>query len=689
MILRQLDLLFQTLRHVSPRHLFFRILYLVRKEFWRLVGKRAPSSGEYRLTDFEPLYLGVHDCTEPEAGTQDLAEALARAAAMARGRFRFLNVDVLYDEEINWHDPQVSRLWRFHLHYFDYVQDLLLWSAAGHDVLAWDTFSKLVKSWISGNGKVVGDGWHPFTLSVRIVNWLHAFRFWKHYFHDDQEFATRFVASLDGQVRILAASLEHDLGNNHLIKNLRALIWAGIAFGDRRWEKEMHRAIRLLRNEIAAQILGDGGHFERVPGYHAAILMDCIDIGLFMRRNLSGRVPDWLEGALQRMVDYLLLILPPDGNLPLLKDTARSMTPPPCDLLAAVSLYFNNPNFKVSKSFGLYPCLLFGEGGREIFRNWASGGEKAHPVSLPESGYVIMQDKPAGDYLIFDGGKVGSDGQSGHAHADMFSYELMIRGQRIVVDSGVYEYQAGGWRDYFRSTRAHNTLEIEGQNQCEVWGSFRVARRGRPFQVSCQIEDRYVLVQGKHDGYCRLQVPVVHRRIMLWGKTEGVWLVVDELMSREGYQQSEAGPRKTERMIRVDSHVHFHPKIEPERVDSSQWRLQGLDFPLWIRGFGQKGINVVRGRTEPHIQGWYSEDYGERVANSVLSFYGESTLPFLMGYAISREEHAKVICKLHHNGEREVLIDDDQRECRLWIGLDNVKFISSIGVKTLMGDDEL
>lgn len=675
MTISQLSLLFQTSRHLSPHQIFYRLYFLVRRKCWLLAGKKAPSSAGCQLIDYYPLYLGLQDSGAPGPWMQQATEGLGRACARAQGRFRFLNVEVIYTEEINWHDPGVSRLWRYHLHYFDYIEDLLLWAVAGHDPLAWDAFRRLVKSWIEGNRKVIGDGWHPFTLSVRVVNWLQAFHFWKSRFKCDPEFSSRFVESLYGQIKVLASSLEYDVRGNHLIKNLRTLIWAGVAFGDNRWEKEMDRAIQVLEKELAEQVLGDGGHFERVPGYHAAVLKDCLEMGLCMRRNWEGGSPDWLDGTLQRMIHYLLSILLPDGNLPLLKDTARGVTPPPTDLLAAGALYFNNPEFKISESFGIYPLLLFGKEGWEIFRRWPSAGRKAHSATLPESGYTVMRDESTDDYLIFDGGKVCPDYLPAHAHADMFSYELMVKGQRIVVDSGIYEYTAGAWRKYFRSTRAHNTVEVEGQNQSEVWGSFRVARRARPFRVSWKAERSHILVQGKHDGYCRLPFPVVHRRILLWEKGR-FWLVVDQLMPEYVDQRSWGEGRKGEGRFRADSHVHLHPKIDPEQVDSCQWRLNGLGFPLWIRGFGHGEVRITRGQIEPCIQGWYSTDFGGRVPNSVLSFHRESTLPFLFGYVISEEEHLIVDCNVNGTDEREVSIEAGKRVCRLCVDFDGVKYFS-------------
>jgi hypothetical protein len=99
---------------------------------------------------------------------------------------------------------------------------------------------------------------------------------------------------------------------------------------------------------------------------------------------------------------------------------------------------------------------------------------------------------------ILDVGKPCPDHLPAHAHADLLSYELMVAGCRIVVDSGVYEYTAGPWRDYFRSTRAHNTVEVGGTDQSE---GGTASRRGERAQMRFIGRDRFIgVARSSHDG---------------------------------------------------------------------------------------------------------------------------------------------------------------------------------------------
>jgi len=407
---------------------------------------------------------------------------------------------------------------------------------------------------------------------------------------------------------------------------------------------------------LAEQVPSDGGHFERSAGYHLVVLKDLLEIALWLRRN--DEAPVWLEDALRRMLDYLVAILPPSGRVPLLKDTAWDDAPNPFDLLAAGALYFNEPGYKRSKAFGLYPLLLFGLDGWQKFQQWPVNDAPRDSTALAASGYYVMRDDAKGDHLILDIGKPCPDYLPGHAHADLLSYELAVEGRQIVVDSGVYEYTGGPWRDYFRSTRAHNTVEVNGADQSEVWGSFRVARRARPGRVVWRDEAAHVLAQGEHDGYRRLSLPVTHRRTVVWQKDE-FWLVVDELLDGDS-----AG-----KMIRAANHVHFHPDVTLSAMGDAAWQIQRDDLSLYLTAFGQQGHSLIRGQREPERQGWYSECFGQLQSNTVLSLHQETALPFCCGYVIAKRSPVQVELMAAPDGQRIHLVHG-QREYALRITQD-------------------
>ena len=109
-------------------------------------------------------------------------------------------------------------------------------------------------------------------------------------------------------------------------------------------------------------------------------------------------------------------------------------------------------------------------------------------------------------------GNNGPDYNLGHTHADALSVLLYSEDKDILVDSGVFTYKQGAGRNECRSTKAHNTVEIDGKNSSEVWSAFRVAKRGYS-KIIKYAEKNGLEVIASHDGYARcLKMQVFHIR---------------------------------------------------------------------------------------------------------------------------------------------------------------------------------
>jgi uncharacterized heparinase superfamily protein len=133
---------------------------------------------------------------------------------------------------------------------------------------------------------------------------------------------------------------------------------------------------------------------------------------------------------------------------------------------------------------------------------------------LEPSGYVVARPDDR-LHLVMDVGPPCPDDLPAHAHADCLSFELSADGARVVVDTGTSTYEPGPRRRFERSTAAHNTVEIDGQDQTEVWGQFRAARRARP-RLERAVDDGDVIeIAASHDGYERLAGRPRHKRTLV------------------------------------------------------------------------------------------------------------------------------------------------------------------------------
>ncbi|MCA9998627.1 MAG: hypothetical protein KDE56_22845, partial [Anaerolineales bacterium] len=338
---QHLQLYWHTLRYLTLTQMWYRGRRMVRRRWWQWRQKPLPHPTSWDLNKISLLYVGLNSLKQLPNWPDLTAEACARAKEIANGRFHFLNQTV---DQPHWHDPNLSQLWRYQFHYFHYVQPLLVWAAVDPDHQAHHTFLRLAHAWINDNAQYAGDGWHPYTISLRSVNWLHALVHFHPHLIDTPQ-ASVLLSSLYGQGQMLYTDLERDVRGNHLLENLRALIWLGIAFAGAEPTQWLTTGLDLLQRETHEQILADGGHFERTPGYHLVILKDYLEIALWLRRN-GVKVPPWLDAALECMLSYLVKTLFADGNVALFKDTARDQIPNPYDLLTIGAQYFVEPRYK-------------------------------------------------------------------------------------------------------------------------------------------------------------------------------------------------------------------------------------------------------------------------------------------------------------------------------------------------------
>jgi uncharacterized heparinase superfamily protein len=291
---------------------------------------------------------------------------------------------------------------------------------------------------------------------------------------------SRIAGELWRQAGYLRRSIEHDVGGNHVLKNATALTVAGVVF-----ERSplLERGLRLLRRELERQILSDGGHEERSTSYHREVRLDLEDVAVLIGR-VTGSTPDWLGETIARMAAWEAEMMGPDGTVPLLNDAWEG---PPQTPSA------NSP-----------------------------------AVHLAESGYVVLRDR--GDQAVFDVGPICPRHLPAHAHADVLSFVLWADGRSLLVDPGSYAY-TGERRDRFRGTAAHNTVEVDGRDQCEFWGDFRAARQPRVRALPLRRQRDVVIAAASHDGYRRLSHPVTHHRALVWSPNDGV-VAVDMLRGR-------------------------------------------------------------------------------------------------------------------------------------------------------------
>lgn len=517
------------------------------------------------------------------------------APVLADGQIGFVGIARAFDPvRPDWQAAEAPKLWRYNLHYFDFLH----WPHFGRSQQA-----ALIEDWIASVPPGTGDGWEPYPLSLRVVNWLK-------FFGCAGPVPEHWVASLGHQLETLRGDLEYHLLANHLFKNAKALVYGGLYMQGELAERWRREGLALLLAEARAQFLPDGGHVERSPMYHAIMLEDLLDVlAVDAPAPVDPAVRGELEAIARQAARFFGGILHADGEIPLFNDAVLGITAPARELLGyaervlGAGLWSLPPLWerREPRPGGVEACAP-----PTVGRAASSGGEA---VRYPDSGYFGYRID--GESLIVDCGPVGPDYQPGHAHCDTLSYELCLDGRRVVVDSGVFDYEAGELRHALRSTAAHNTVRVDGAEQSEIWGAFRVARRARPLWAEAGGAGAGFRFAGAHDGYRRLPGAVVHEREIVV-PVRGEWRVTERLRGSGRH--------------RAESFVHLAPGLVVRAAGDGMEVLDAGRPLLAITPFGRVAVRCE--------EGWYCPRFGERERNVVVVIEWSGDVPAEFGYEL-------------------------------------------------------
>lgn len=400
-------------------------------------------------------------------------------------RFRFLNEEHIVQSSADWNNPDTTKLWLYHLHYFE---DL---NALGADQRqSWHR--DLIQDWLDKNPPFQGVGWEPYPLSIRIGHWIK-------WVLKGNQIEQSWQQSLALQAEHLFHRIEWHLLGNHLFENAKALILAGMFFHGKASDRWMNKGLSILTTQLKEQILSDGGHFERSPMYHSIVLeglLDLIQISECYGLNHQA-VKNWRHIA-RKMLAWLNATCHPDGEI----------------------AFFNDAAFDVALS----PKKL-AEYAKHC-KCETDSGNKNGITMLDASGYIKFQQN--NHIVLLDVAPLGPDYLPGHGHADTLSFELSLFGQRIIVNSGTSVYGTSLERLRQRGTSAHSTLQINEENSSEVWSGFRVARRARPQGLAVYQNEENLVVHCQHEGYRRLSGNPRHRRT--WRMSSSGLAIKDEVI---------------------------------------------------------------------------------------------------------------------------------------------------------------
>ena len=588
--------IFELLPHTGdPGSRLSRISQIARNYSWTSIARRGMNALKRKLS--RRKLVGVYQAPKhiELTGNENLL-ALSYAfindrknhrshakADLAKGKLCLLNQTLDVGFPIEWRKADrlaPSHLWRFHLHYHEYLLNV---RADRPQAEAGKIIESVLDSWLNtyspeSTSRFL-DAWHPYCIARRIPTWIYLVAN-----QPDSDFRTRLLESLCCQTQHLCQNLETDIGGNHLLEDLLAIAFASLAIESEKSEEWLDFAFPLLKTELQKQVLSNGEHFELAPTYHCQMLGSLLRF-LCLAKSANRKVHESCQPTAERMLTFLRRIQHPDGEIAMLGDSGLGESPSCEALYSLADLAEIRGDDQTAKngSTNRYFVLQTGEGSSEI-------------------------------RAIFDAGETAAQHLPAHGHCDLTGLEISVGSNRWFVDSGNYNYEDDRWRAYCRSSLAHNVLTIEGQNSSNVWSKFRMGDRGKILKRECGTEGQIDWAFASHNGYQRLGAPSTNRTVA--ALPDGAFCCFDF--------------PETQKQLTLDGFLHLHPELN--LADQS---VANQEFCVTIESQGTaKTLEFFGVDQIDFFSGWYCPAFGEKTESIVIRYRQNSNNRTSLGWIL-------------------------------------------------------
>jgi heparan-sulfate lyase len=495
--------------------------------------------------------------------------------------------------DIDWERNPGTDHWGHDLNRFSYLAALVRAAGSSGDDKYLRKGAELILDWVRKNEATGSWYWYPdrerrevspyvwssyLNIALHLVNWTRFLDSWVRFWSPSE--LLEVLKSIHDQLAYLELVIP-TTDNNWVVIGCWGITMSATRLRELRDSRRfLDYALAGLSREADRQVLPDGVQFELTPHYHFGVarwLCDCMSAC----RDAGLAAPGNLEAVTARMLDYCMQTVTPDDR--------------------QVSFNDSDPNCAAGVR-----GLLEKEGRRRARPDWLQAGTLGAEGGVPgvlsqafeHGGVYVMRTgwSAQSTYLAFDGGPAGHS----HRHFDRLGFWLSSHGRSFLVDPGRYLYDSHNpYSPYLRSTRAHSTITVDGEDQADSWFRETWDPGPRIDGNTWIVTDEWQRVAGSHElGYGEAgSVRVTHRRsITFW--PPDVFLVLDRLD-----EEDEGGD---EGAHEIRSRLQFFPGdlVREGRV----WRTTYDDANIAVLPFMEAAFDVVveKGLLDP-VSGWYSE----------------------------------------------------------------------------------
>ncbi|MBU0515319.1 MAG: heparinase II/III family protein [Proteobacteria bacterium] len=605
-------------------------------QFVRELGFHSPAALSAKFHEHLSTRLWPHDEAEAakEFGRRFDVKGLVDEAATIVLEGPTVFGHPVRDRNIDWHrDPRTGRRWpRRFCHRIDpndasvggivftweLNRQLHLYTLAVASLVTGDEkFARVgaehLASWLDQNPPFVGINWlSPLEMALRAGTWLWFLRLTHQVVPIEPELLARLLYAISLQMNAVAVDrARYSSANNHLLGEAWGLFLVGVCCpllpGARHW---LGLGRDLLAVEAFRQIAPDGVGREQTNRYLA------FDFDLLLSAHLLARdnrilIHTGLDRHLEQIADFFRHQMDKNGLLPDIGDNADGrvfgFTDPGdriyTEVLTSAALLSRRAEFKAGPEPDQKNFWLFGPRAGDELAALPPSLHLARSKLFPDGGYAVLRHHKGDREIVavVDIGPLGYLSICAHGHADALAVNLSLDGRPMLVDPGTYLYHGGGaWRDYFRSTAAHNTARVDGRDQSVMGGPFLWLRKGQTVLDSFETSAAGDRVQAHHTGLPR---GVVHQRTVELDK-DRLRLTLTDVFTGRGEH-------------RVELFFHFPPGLRLVAEGSHRFDVQGLPSRAEVDLDPRVEVRTVTGREAPPL-GWFSDRFGRKTQTTTL-----------------------------------------------------------------------
>src|SRR6185437_1378254 len=469
------------------------------------------------------------------------------------------------------------------------------------------------RSWWSENPFLSGVHWTSgIETGLRLIAWVWARRLLAGWGKAAQLFEREELARAQiwwHQQYLAAFRSRGSSANNHVIAEAAGLLVAALAFDwfeeSARWRDE---AARVLEHELQRNTFPSGVNREMASDYHGFVLE--LAVVAAVEAEWAGRpLSDGFWALLARMFDVVAATMDVTRRAPRYGDgddgRALVVDAPTAErwpgLLAIGEALFDAAPWWPVVNPTVASSLAASMAGRR-----AAAHPDRRPSHFADAGLTVLRSPASAADEIWcrcDAGPHGFLSIAAHGHADALAVEVRHNGTDVLADPGTYCYHGEpAWRTYFRSTLAHNTVEVAGADQSTSGGPFLWTRHAHTTLIGVESDDDGEVTgwSAEHDGYQTLSPPLRHRRSVRLERSLRRLEIVDDLETTGDHPFRLAfllGPTVAARMAGHEVGLTWS---EP-----TSERCATLSLPRDL------SWTLTRGATDPPL-GWYSAHFGEK-----------------------------------------------------------------------------